>query len=567
MILLLLTGCFFDFVHFKGKESAAPDSGAEGEVEGEGEGEGEPGGGGGEVTWSWGDQLTVEDAGASFVGEVIGDWAGGHLEAIGDINGDGFGDLAIGAPFNSEGATGGGKVYFVNGRSTGWSLDESLAPYPSVIGDTESDQLSGVVPLGDLNGDGLADVALTLGYSSVVNRDGLPMMYGNSGTWVSSLPSSEADVLLYNSTYDWTTTGDDTAFTLGDMNGDGLDDWAVYGMVLNTGELHVMSGADVSAETWVPDDGMFWVHGDETTTNWSYFTLTGDVNGDGLSDVLSRHADGTDLMIFLGATSGLPMDAQDTDAMDGQIVHIGGLSEKNVLDDINGDEADDITVSVANTDSDSELGTYLYFGREGWSVGLGLADADVHIGGARVHTGTSLGDIDGDGIGDLGVLQTDSGSDPSAEVYVYLGREDWGAELGLADADVHITPAATVDDTLELPVRDLLGDVNGDGRGDVLLRAKRATVDGVEYAGSASLFVGRAAWEPLLSTDDADLTFAGSAVGQKLGTSEWVTVDDLDGDLCDDIAFASARHPVHADGEDYDINEGAVFVFFGQPGP
>ena len=73
------------------------------------------------------------------------------VEAAGDVNGDGWPDLAVGAPFVSQTATSAGRVFAISGRdgSTLWTRD----------GQAENGQFgSAVSGVGDLDGDGLAEI-------------------------------------------------------------------------------------------------------------------------------------------------------------------------------------------------------------------------------------------------------------------------------------------------------------------------------------------------------------------------------------------------------------------------
>ena len=575
MIILILSGCF-DFVYLSADDTGSPsdsgsadsgsadsgsgDSGSADSGSGDSGGGGGGGGGGLGPSWSWGQQLTVEDAEASLTGEAYGDAAGHGLQRCGDLNGDGVGDLAIGAPYNHDGGANAGKIYFVFGRSDGWSLDEPLAPYPSIIGAAEGEQLSDVIPVGDVNDDGLVDLAMDRTIYTVSEDDSVPLLYGDSGTWASSRSISDADVLLRSTQYGFGYT---TPFALGDMDGDGIDDWAVHG-IGEGGELAVISGADLSAEVWIPEDVTFWVQGDGGADHLADYTLRGDLNGDGLSDVVAHHSGWDDLMIFLGRSSGRPLGEVDTDVMDGQI--LANMMTQGIVGDVNDDGSDDLIVSSDDPDNGVPTGSYLYFGRDDWDTAMDLADADVAITGDRVHSGARLGDIDGDGITDFGLVATDPANRNSSDVYLFLGQEAWAAEVDVGDAAAHITSAATVNGALRLPSEDMLGDVNGDGLSDVLLSAANTDVGEISSAGGAYLYTGRTSWEPELDTDDADLSFVGSVTFQNLAYPGRVAVADVNADGYDDLAFASVYHPA-PDAPDAEVAEGQVFLFFGAPGP
>lgn len=554
LLLLPLPACVFPEGPKGG--SPPPDTGAAPEAEGCSSAAG----------WTWGSRLTVEDADASFVGEADGDQAGGHVLAPGDVDGDGLGDLLIAAPHNSELADNGGKVYFVQGSDGCWEHHQPLAGYGAVAGDQDGQELSGMVVPGDLNGDGLPEIALDPGYQNAAPPGGPIVMYSGSA-WDATLSASLADLRLSFAYADGSTT-DGTRFAVGDIDGDGLDDWAVAGDAYNYGEVHVISSADLAEDLWVPDQSALWLHGAPDAANRTYFDWAGDLNGDGRGDLMARHQDWTTALVLITPADGLPLDEIADDVADAQIVRGQGFGTADLLGDVNGDGLDDIALAVANPEGASDMGTYLFFGRSDWSGTLSIDDADAALAvGSRLHSAAPLGDIDGDGYLDLGATVAGSDSADPRDHYLFKGGPSLGGEVALGDALTHISPGSDLDAWTSLPRRNMLGDLNGDGRGDVLLGASNATVDGIDEAGQLLLFVGRETWEPELSTEDADNRWVGSTIGQEVGTSYWIAVSDINGDGFDDLSMASAWHPLDPTAEPYTIQEGEVFLFFGQAGP
>jgi len=103
-----------------------------------------------------------ESQGFKIVGEAAGDWAGVSVSSAGDVNGDGFDDLIVGAISNDEGGDGAGAAYVVFGSAVGSSGINlaSLAPGDGfkIVGENPGDLAGRVSSAGDINGDGVDDL-------------------------------------------------------------------------------------------------------------------------------------------------------------------------------------------------------------------------------------------------------------------------------------------------------------------------------------------------------------------------------------------------------------------------
>ena len=138
------------------------------------------------------------------------------------------------------------------------------------------------------------------------------------------------------------------------------------GDAYNSGEVHVISGADMAAELWVPDQSALWLHGPPDSANRTWFDWAGDLNGDGRGDLMARHQDWTSALILITPSDGLRLDEIADDVANTEIVRGQGFGTADLLGDINGDGADDIALAVANPEGASDMGTYLAL----WARGL-----------------------------------------------------------------------------------------------------------------------------------------------------------------------------------------------------
>jgi uncharacterized repeat protein (TIGR01451 family) len=144
---------------------------------------------------------------------LFGNWVG----TAGDVNGDGYADVIVAAPRHSNGESMEGRAYVYHGSASGLNLTPDWW--------VESNQVYVELGLsastaGDVNGDGYADILIIARrYDNGENDEGQAYLYHGSSAGVSSAPawiieSDQADALLGNS----------ASGTAGDVNGDGYAD-------------------------------------------------------------------------------------------------------------------------------------------------------------------------------------------------------------------------------------------------------------------------------------------------------------------------------------------------------
>lgn len=193
---------------------------------------------------------------------------GRSITGIGDFNGDGYSDFAVGAP--STGGTA-GAVYIYSGNTNG-SLGTALH---TISGTTDEMLGTEVASAGDFNGDGLTDLL-------VAGGDSVSLMLGTEGTPMRNMT-------FFGSGYTFLGGGG-----IGDFNGDGYDDFVlslgegttsksyiVFGGELATDEHHQISSLNYLKN---PNNAIEIVYNGANNTDSMHVSRIGDINGDGFDD-------------------------------------------------------------------------------------------------------------------------------------------------------------------------------------------------------------------------------------------------------------------------------------------
>jgi Ca2+-binding RTX toxin-like protein len=381
------------------------------------------------------------------------------------------------------------------------------------------------------------------------------------------------------------------AHPTGDVNGDGIAD-IVIGAAQNfnggLGKAYVVFGGQSfeSPEALANTGGTlagFQILGETAWTGWG-LSGAGDVNGDGLNDILiGSPFEGTGgelagaAYVVFGRASMTSVNLADVATglggfkligthPYGQIGYAGSMAG---IGDVNHDGLDDVLFG-APTDpfSPGQGEAYVVFGTASTDP-IDLADVAQGNGGflirpeiSNVNLGgvtAAVGDLNGDGLSDFGVSASVSG-----EFYVIYGRSGPWSTVDLADVAAGIGGFKILAEGANESAFPMgaAGDVNGDGIDDLIVAAYTNDQSG-EDAGAAYVVFGE---ESARETVDLAAIARGEGGFKIVGEDAYdetgdtvVGAGDLNGDGYDDLLVSAA-----GDAEGGAERSGGSFVVFGK---
>jgi hypothetical protein len=514
------------------------------------------------------------------------------VTAAGDVNGDGFDDFIIGAGYSSAGSSyANSTAYVVFGGATGTNPvslgtlngNDGFALINPPPGQSSPAVIGPSMGAGDFNADGYQDflVSSWTGYSYLVfgqpgpfgptidqsnldGNNGFLMNFGRpevradttavadingdgfDDVIVGSHPDSRVNVVLGQAgstdavmAPTFSITGpSNTGYSVdagGDVNGDGIADLFIESLGAGSGKGgYVVFGHD-DGTLWITDVSQlngtngFAIEG--VLDRVSSIVSAGDVNGDGIDDVLVGASFNGYQYVVLGKTGGF--DATVDAKSDGFVMQaaFSGAKFLGAAGDVNGDGYDDIIIGGRY---DNGAGTaYLVYGTEGGFGGpldLNMLDGfnGFKIEGVVAYdrAGTSVagaGDVNGDGYDDLLITATEAdpnGLTNAGESYIVYGG-DFRGQVSYQGGSGNDTYAGTAD--AEIMIGGLGNDTLTGGGGTDVIRSG---------AGDDAIHVTDTAFREVDGgggTDTLHLDFAGAIdLAAIRGKIEGVEVLDLD---------------------------------------
>ena len=507
--------------------------------------------------WHYSDTLTEEGQVSLYLGSSTGlsstpDWTfyGGTLNAelaaastAGDVNGDGYSDVIVGARRYGTNQVGAAFVFY--GSPDGLSTD----PDWRVIGDQADSRFgNGVGSAGDINGDGYDDIIVGAHFYDDPNQN-----EGEVFVWYGSAHGVNNGIEGTPDNAAWSARGAQAyanfgySVTAGDVNGDGYDDISVIARDYdngntNEGALFIWYGsasglscgsgcpvAATSADWWVESNQPY------ARLGYAYVDSPGDVNDDGYDDVIvgallydQTYTDGGAAFLWLGSASGLscnggcPVDVSTSDwsiyGASNNAQMLGGAV--GTAGDVNGDGYDDVIIGASGTNNGALTGAgaaYVFYGNssDGLNILPGQRRADNSV---FVHSG-------GQAISPDSIRLTMRARTP-------LGRSNVRIQWEIKPEDTafdgsNLGSSAWQDSTVgELTINQLVSGLNLDTRYHWRIRVQAQPIN----ANSPSLITYQGRWvsgETFLTALSGEQSLSGTGTTNLLGQASYVNVNTL----------------------------------------
>ena len=529
----------------------------------------------------------------------------GYSLATGDLNNDGFCDVASGSyHYNSND----GAVFLYTGSTAGLSLEPVAAWTGASSTSNGGDHFGRHLAVGDLDGDNFDDLIVgEWGHDANGQTNA-----GAAWLFLGRNFGAQGPVIAFDSpdSADWSLVGANGYDYIGhelviaDMDGSPPLDLLVSGLqeevsggTSNTGAVQIFYGVQGGLPGTSPDLEL----AGQANGDWfgMYVAPLGDADGDGSHDLFVHAHRDSSLGIRIGmpnfVATGPGLSGDDDDSASGVepiqpldfvVSSMGQMmgTGSSFVGDVNSDGYEDLVVTAHRFDrEDAPLNSgaaWLYLGSESGveaQPALTLLNYERNSGYDEFGSGASrAGDFNGDGIDDFAISaryedrpsnfsgnyansgQCGDNLNNSGAIYIFLG-----VASGLPSTEPAFAfYGSYTNHRLELVAGDF--DFNGDQYDDLVIGAPQYDGAAGSDTGSVLVVLGRpedsnGTW--LMCEGDIAMSFEGTGGGDDLGKSV-ASLDDLDGDGCDEFAAGAPDNDLTGFN-----NQGAVYLFWGAGGP
>ena len=429
-------------------------------------------------------------------GENFGLFNGEFISA-GDVNGDGYDDIIIGAYAADYNGGDSGSTYVVFGKESGFRTTDLSELDGSdgfrIDGESAGDFSGYSVATGDVNGDGYDDVIIGAQYADYngINSGSTYVVFGKESGFSRTTGLSEldgSDGFRIDGENSHNSSGDSVS-SAGDINGDGYDDIIVSAPQTHSnehrgnGSSYVIFGKESGFSRTMNLSELDGSNGFRMDLSGRSISSAGDINGDGYDDIIigaSRFGVASSLgpltYVVFGKESGFSrtVDLSELDGSDGFGINRSGVSVSSA-GDFNGDGYDDIIIGAPRAGLDGNIygqSSYVVFGKEsGFSRRMDLSKLHgsdgfrIDGGSAFSFTGLSVssaGDVNDDGYDDIMIGKSSYGTSYIIYGYATLSiDENADGSTVLVSVGRVVATDADASDTLTYSIVTAV-DQNGD---------------------------------------------------------------------------------------------------------
>ncbi len=474
------------------------------------------------------------------------------VSSAGDVNGDGYSDVIVGAYNYDNGQTNEGAAFVYHGSGSGISTIAA-----SIVESNQANAFLGisVSSAGDVNGDGYSDVIVgAYGYDNGQTNEGAAFIYHGSSSGINTTPAATVESNQANTNFGISVS------SAGDVNGDGYSDVIVGAEIYDNGQTD--EGAAFiyhGSSTGISTTAAATVESNQANANFGIsVSSAGDVNGDGYSDVIvgayfydNGQSNEGAAFVYHGSSTGIITTAA-TMVESNQVGVVLGYSVSSA-GDVNGDGYSDVVVGIiyyANGQTD-EGAAFVYHGS---ISGINSTPATIVESNQSYATlgisVSSAGDVNGDGFSDVivGADGYDNGQTGEGAAFVYHG----------SSSGISTTAAATIESNqananLGISVSSA-GDVNGDGYSDVIVGAYYYD-NGQTNEGATFVYHGSETGISTIATATIESNQANANLGISVSSA-----GDVNGDGFSDAIVGTYNY------DNGQTNEGAASIYFGGDG-